>query len=122
MNVVKGAVIVLHRALPVQKRGGACLELDVPRVDDVALDVARAIAKGRLRLALRGAEEAQEVLGALREAHAAAAAARRRLDHDREADLVGHLRMAQRGCTGKLDRIILNGPRGASRPPSPAAR
>lgn len=72
-------------------RGGACLELDVAGVDNVALDVARAVAERRLRLLLRGAQQLEKVLLALREPHAAPPTARRRLDHQREADVVRYL-------------------------------
>lgn len=74
-----------------EDKAGRHLELNVARVDDRALNVARAVTKARRRLLLRSLEQAQKVDLVLREAHAAPTATRRRLDHQREPDLGGDL-------------------------------
>ena len=67
------------------------LELDVARRLDVLLDVDVADAERRLGLALRGLERVRQLRRRSHDAHAAAAAAGRRLDDDRVADLLGDL-------------------------------
>src|SRR4051794_24371620 len=63
------------------------LHLDVARALDVALEQHAIVAKGALRLAAGAVEGAGQLLFLPDDAHAAAAAARRCLDHHREADL-----------------------------------
>src|SRR5674476_1651275 len=64
------------------------LELDVPRTREVLLDVNVAIAEGGERFAAGELKRALELLGVLRDAHALAAATRRRLDDDGEAHVL----------------------------------
>jgi hypothetical protein len=64
------------------------LELDVPRPRQVLLQVDALVAEGRARLVPRHRELAQEVVGVLCHAHPLPAAAGRRLDQHREADLL----------------------------------
>ena len=64
---------------------GQHLDLDVPRVLDVLLDVDRGVGEVRLALALRRLERARCLVGRGDHLHAAPAAARRRLDRDRPA-------------------------------------
>ena len=66
---------------------GQDLELDVARVLHVALEVDGPVAKGGLGLLLRLLQQRQKLALGHRQAHAAAAAACRRLDHHGEADL-----------------------------------
>ena len=83
----------LHRAVALTEvqRGAALvdgdLHLNVVRVDEVLLNVKRAIAEGRLRLLGADREELRQIVGALNHAHAATAATRRRLQDDRIANL-----------------------------------
>ena len=70
---------------------GEDLDLDVARRGDVFLDQDAARAERRLALAERAFERGLEVGVLVDAAHAAAAAARRRLDQHRIADLVGLL-------------------------------
>ena len=79
---------------------GEHLDLDVPRVLDVLLDVDGGIGEVRLALALRGLERALGLGRRGDHLHAAAAAARRRLDRDRPAVLV-----AERGSRVAASRI-----------------
>src|SRR5207237_6176762 len=60
---------------------------DVPRPDDCLLDVDAVVTEGRLRLRAGGAEPALECVGGLDEPHPLAAAAARRLEHDRDAEV-----------------------------------
>src|SRR5690349_5264441 len=60
------------------------LNLDVARVLDVALHVQAAVAEVALALAARALDLALQDSGLAHDAHALAAAARRRLDQDRE--------------------------------------
>src|SRR5690606_13891244 len=64
------------------------LDLDVLGLLDVLLDVELGVAEGGAGLLLGVDELALEVGVALHDAHAAAAAARRRLEDQREADLL----------------------------------
>ena len=64
------------------------LHLDVPRPLEVALEVEGAVAERGLRLPLGGLLRLLELLRAADDAHAASAATCRRLDDEREADLV----------------------------------
>src|SRR2546425_10626134 len=84
---------------------GKHLDLDVSRLLEVALEVDRAVAERAGGLAPRRPECPLELRRLTDEAHALAAAAHRRLDHQRVADLAG--RGARRGGVG--DR--LEGPR-----------
>ena len=68
------------------------LELDVARPREILLDVHVAVAERRQRLGARELERALELVGVLRDAHALAAAARRRLDDDGKADLLREAR------------------------------
>ena len=93
------------------------LDLDVPRVLEVLLHVHRPVAEGGQRLVLRQREQLRELLAVPRDAHALPAAARRRLDDDREADRLGDLaapRPDRRWCPRSPAPS-------APRPPSPAA-
>src|SRR5712691_7878768 len=67
------------------------LELDVPRVLEIFLDVDVADAEGRLCLALRRPQEVAKIAGRADDAHAAATAAGHRFDHHRVADVPGAL-------------------------------
>src|SRR4029079_16194485 len=63
------------------------LDLDVARPDDRLLDVDGVVAERALGLALRARERRLQLLLRVAQAHAAPAAARRRLEHDRIPDL-----------------------------------
>ena len=99
-------VAALDRAVPVQQvqhramRIGQHLHLDMARPGDIALQQQRAVAEGRGGLALRGRERAGQVLRALDDAHSAPAAAGRRLDQHRIADLLRRFRQPLRRCVG----------------------
>ena len=67
---------------------GEHLHLDVPRTIDQALDVERAVAERRRRLASRGLNRRVDVAGFVNGAHAFAAAAGRRLDERRQPDAI----------------------------------
>ncbi len=88
-------VAALDRAVPLVEVHGVAvavgqnLHLDVARTQKVLLDVDGVVAEGRAGLGLRGHEVDLEFLDVARDAHPLAAAARRRLDQDREADLLG---------------------------------
>src|SRR3954462_5462937 len=69
------------------------LKLDVSRPSEIFLHVHVAIAERRQGLGAGELERAREVVRILRDTHPLAAAAGRRLDDDREADL---LRVLQR--------------------------
>ena len=73
------------RALPV----GQELDLDMTRTLDVALAVDAVVAECGLGLSLRGVHRVPELGRVADDAHPAAAAARRGLDDEREADVVG---------------------------------
>ena len=68
---------------------GQALGLDVPRPVEVALDEALAAAEGGDRLADGGVEQLGDLLHGAGDLQAAAAAAERRLDRDRQAVLLG---------------------------------
>ena len=70
---------------------GQDLELDVVRILDQLFEIKRAIVKGFFRLHVRGVEALDEADVVMRLPHAASAAARDRLDHDRITDLLGDL-------------------------------
>ena len=72
------------------------LHLDVARVRDVALQEHGAVAERGGRLAARGTDRAGELRGVADQPHAAPAAAERRLDQQREADLRGRVMLAVR--------------------------
>ncbi len=63
------------------------LDLDVPRPLDVALEQERVVAERRGRLAPRPLDRGLQLIRLPDDAHALAAAARRRLDQEREPDL-----------------------------------
>ena len=65
------------------------LDLDVARRDDLALEVDRAVAERRGRLARPADQRRRQVRGRDHPAHPPAAAAGRRLDQQREADRLG---------------------------------
>src|SRR5579871_2192454 len=67
------------------------LELDVPRRLDVLLDVDVGHAEGRLGFALRRLHRVRQLARRADDAHAAPAAAGRRLDDDRVADFLRDL-------------------------------
>ena len=95
-------VAPLHRALALAEREhpsmrvGEQLDLDVPRALEVALEVDAVVAEAGLRLALRRLERRSELLGGANDAHAAAAAARGRLDDQRRRVCLRHGRHAGR--------------------------
>ena len=78
------------------------LRLDVPGALEVALAEDRAVAEGRLRLTASRREGLVQVCRRADDAHAAAAAACRGLDDEREADLVGRSLRQRRNAA--LDR------------------
>ena len=87
---LQGAVAlpeVDDRAVPI----GEHLDLDVPRIVDVALDVDRTVGEVRLSLALGRRERALRLVRPAHDLHPAPAAARRRLDRDRPAERVAEL-------------------------------
>src|SRR5215475_2229948 len=83
------------------------LDLDVARIDDEFLDEHPVVAERGFRLRARARKTLGDFAGRMRDAHAFAAAAGGRLDHDREADLlrdpnrlpfvVDHAKMARYG-------------------------
>ena len=75
-------------ATTVAVRVGEELDLDVPRPLDVALAEDAVVAEGRLRLAPRGRERVLELGRLADDAHPAPAAAGRRLDEQREPELL----------------------------------
>ena len=92
----------LDRALPLAEREhravlvGEELNLDMTRPLDVALAEDGVVAEGRLRLALGRSERLVQLCGRADDPHPAAAAARGRLDDEREADLCR--------CSGRQNR------------------
>ncbi len=99
-------VAELHRAVAlvevdhVAVRVGEDLHLDVSRPSDEPLDEHRAVAEGRLRLALAAGEGLGHRRRILHGAHAAPAAACRRLEHDGVAELARQLQRFARGLQG----------------------
>ena len=87
-------VTALHRALTLAKRDDVPvrvaeqLDLDVPGPLDEALEEHAVVAEGCPGLALRGRERLLELARRPDDPHPAPAAARRRLDHEGEPDLV----------------------------------
>ena len=85
----------LDRALALVQRDhvaplvGHDLNLDVPGLLDVLLDIEVGNAEGRGGLGLGGPEGGDEILGFADDAHAPTAAARGSLDDDRKTDLFG---------------------------------
>ena len=67
------------------------LEFDVARVGEIFFHVDGVVAERRARFGRRLAHQAFELVVGLDDLHSAAAAARRRLDQDRIADLLGEL-------------------------------
>ena len=103
-------VAALDRALPLGQRDDVAvgvaehLDLDVAAALDVALAEHGAVAERRRRLALGGGERVVELGGRAHDAHAAPAAAGRRLDEHREADrrdVVGALDAWSRGAPAR---------------------
>ena len=90
-------VAPLDRALALDERQhGAVmiaeqLHFDVARRHDAALEIDRAVAECRLRLGSRGAKRARQIGGRRDHAHALAAAAGHRFQHQRIADALGDL-------------------------------
>ena len=80
------AALALAQAHDVAVLVGQYLELDVPRPLDELLHVEVAVAECRRRLRLRRVELVGQLVGAADDAHAAPAAACRRLHDHREAD------------------------------------
>jgi hypothetical protein len=74
-----------HRAV----RVGQELDLDVPRAFQVALEEDRVVAEGGLGLAARCGQGVLELVGTPDDPHPSAAAAGRRLDEQRVAELLG---------------------------------
>ena len=111
-------VAPLHRAVALEQVHGVAvriaehLDLDVPRRGQVSLEQHAIVAEGRLGLALRGRERRREVLAALDDLHALAAAAGGRLDQHRVADARGLPREQAR----RPDRRRDNPARAARRP------
>ena len=87
-------VTTLHRAVALAEsddasvRVGEELHLDVPRPLEIALAVEGPVAERSHRLALGGREGVVQLGGIAHDAHPAATAAGRRLDDEREADLL----------------------------------
>ena len=83
----------LHRAVAIAQIQrilvlvGKHLDFDVPRFLQVFLHVHRGIAEGRLRFGARGIDRMNQCCFGMHDAHAAAAAAARRLDDHRVTDL-----------------------------------
>ena len=67
------------------------LDLDVTRIGDEFLDEHPIVAERRFGLRAGAGEALRHLAGAMRDAHALAAAARGSLDHDRIADVIGDL-------------------------------
>ena len=67
------------------------LDFDVARIGDELLDEHAVVAEARLRLGASARKSFLDLGAAVGDAHTLAAAARRRLDHHRIADLVGDL-------------------------------
>ena len=65
------------------------LDLDVARLGEILLEIDRVVAERRLGFDARVVEGVGQLVGGVGDLHAAAAAARRRLDDHRVADLVG---------------------------------
>ena len=88
-------VAPLHRALALAEvdaipvRVGQHLDLDMARAGDEPLDEHPVVAEGGGGLGRRARKTFRDLVGAVRDAHALAAAAGRGLDHDGIADLVG---------------------------------
>ena len=95
-------VAPLHRAVALAERHhvpvaiGEQLHLDVPRPFEIALAVESSVPERGLGLALGSRERLVELRSIADDAHPAAAAARRRLDHERKADL-GRSALRKRG-------------------------
>ena len=68
------------------------LDFDVAGLFQIFLDIDGVVAEGGLRLGARGGERVGKRLGVARDLHAASAAAGRRLDQHRIADVVGDAR------------------------------
>src|ERR1700685_2399101 len=84
---------------------GQHLQLDVPRIDDCFLDVNFTVAKGTLRLAARSFQRSLQFFTGMNQAHAFAAAASRRFEHDGIADARGNfLRLLERSETSRRTR------------------
>jgi hypothetical protein len=67
------------------------LHFDVLGARDVAFEKDRGIAEGAAGFALRFIEQIRQIAGLVDDTHAAATAAERGLDDERETDLLGHL-------------------------------
>ena len=80
--------VALAEVDDVAVRIGEHLHLDVPRVLEVALDVDRRVGEVRLALPAGRLERALDLVGRANDLEALAAAARRRLDRERPAELV----------------------------------
>ncbi len=105
-------VAPLDRALALAERDDPLavaeqLDLDVARPLDVALAEHTVVAECGFRLALRGVECLVELGGLADDAHPASAAPCRRLDHQREADLVGLARRHDRNAGLDGDPLCL---------------
>jgi len=92
---------------------GDDLDLDVARPLDVLLDVHRVVAEGVLRLAARRVERPGELLGLAHHPHPLAPPTGRRLEQDRIAEALGHLR-GLRGVAQRLGRAGNDGDAGAN--------
>ncbi len=98
---------------------GDDLNLDVARALDDALEVEGAAGEVGLGFGLRDREEPRQFLGVVRHAHAAPAAARDRLDHDREAERARHL---HGGVDGQQHLVAARARPGRQPRPCAAAR
>ena len=118
-------VAALDRAVALAERRdvavlvGEELDLDVARPLEVALAEDRVVAERGRRLAPRGRERLVELLRRAHDAHPAPAAARGRLDEQREADLLRRP-ARQDGDAGRARRL-LRGELVAARPAAPPA-
>jgi len=91
-------VAALQRAVALAQMDGAPgavaehLDFDVARRGEIFFEIDGVVAERRLRLHLRLGQRVSELVGRTGDAHAPAAAARRRLDQHRIADLRGDRR------------------------------
>src|SRR6266851_9134151 len=98
----------LHRAVALEEMDaiavavGEDLHLDMARPRQVFLDQHGVVAERGLGLALGGGESGGEIRRALDDAHALAAAARRRLDEDGKAGFLGLLAKQRRILVGAV--------------------
>ena len=96
------------------------LDLDMARIDDEFLDEDAVVAEGGRGFRLRPRKAFRHLAGRMGDAHALAAAAGRRLDHHRIADLVGDLHGMRRVFDDRRDGRERSRP--SPRPPPSSTR